>query len=211
MVLAAAGKSFCAGGGFVERGPDKEIEQAKRAPTESPVYTEGIRLFRMRKPIVAAVQGAAIGGGLGLSLVADFRVTCAEARFSANFTRLGFHPGFGLTVTLPELIGKNKAEFMFYTSHRFKGEEALAMGLANVLVAQSEVRSAAIALATEIAECSPLGTLRTRATMRGDLAERVRQATAHEFAMQSELRLTSDYREGVKAMSERRVPNFTGA
>lgn len=67
----------------------------------NPLYLAAIRLFACAKPVVAAVQGPAVGGGLGLALVADFRVTCAEARFSANFTRLGFHPGFGLSVTLP--------------------------------------------------------------------------------------------------------------
>ena len=75
-----------------------------------------MRIFRNKKPIVAAIHGAAIGGGLGLAVSADFRVTCPEARFAANFTKLGFHPGFGLTATLPELVGKNNAELIFYTS-----------------------------------------------------------------------------------------------
>jgi Enoyl-CoA hydratase/isomerase len=77
-------------------------------PGAAHLYIEGNRLFRTKKPIIAAVHGAAVGGGLDLAMVADFRVTCAEARFSANFTRLGFHPGFGLTVTLPAVIGQTK-------------------------------------------------------------------------------------------------------
>ena len=85
---------------------------------------QAVRIFRDKKPIVAAVHGAAIGGGLGLAVSADFRVTCPEARFAANFTKLGFHPGFGLTATLPELVGKNNAELIFYTSRRVTGEEA---------------------------------------------------------------------------------------
>ena len=94
----------------------------------------------------------AVGGGLGLALVADLRVTCPEARFSANFTRLGFHPGFGLTTTLTEVIGPTKAALMFYTSRRVTGEDAYNMGLADVLVPQDQVRAAALALAAEIAE-----------------------------------------------------------
>ena len=141
------------------------------------LYIEGTRLFRTKKPIVAAVHGAAVGGGLGLAMVADFRVTCAEARFSANFTRLGFHPGFGLTVTLPAVIGQTKAALMFYTSRRIAGDEAFAMGLADLLVPQEQVRSAALSLATEIAENSPLGLIATRTTLRGNLADRVRAAT----------------------------------
>ena len=84
------------------------------------------------------------------------------------------------------------------------------MGLANVLVPQDEVRAAALALAAEIAENAPLGLLSTRATMRGDLADRVAKATEHELAEQSRLRQSDDFKEGVKAMSERRVPNFSG-
>jgi len=159
---------------------------------------------------VGAIHGPAVGGGLGLALVPDFRVACPEARFCANFTRLGFHPGFGLSVTLPELVGRREAALMFYTSRRVKGEEALRIGLADVLVPLDEVRSAALALAREIAECSPLGVAATRATMRRGLAERVREATEHELAEQTRLRRTEDFREGVKAMAERRTPRFTG-
>ena len=130
-----------------------------------------VRLFRSKKPIIGAIHGPAVGGGLGLALVPDFRVACPEARFCANFTRLGFHPGFGLTVTLPALIGPSKAALMFYTSRRLGGEEAFAMGLADVLVPQAQVRSAALALAAEIAENGPLGLIATRATVRGDIAD----------------------------------------
>jgi enoyl-CoA hydratase/carnithine racemase len=179
-------------------------------PGVQSLYIEGNRLFRTKKPIIAAIHGAAVGGGLGLAMVADFRVTCPEARFSANFTRLGFHPGFGLTVTLPEVIGKTKAALMFYTSRRVPGEEAYAWGLADVLVPQAEVRAAALKLATEIAENSPLGLVATRNSMRGDLADRVLKATEHELTEQTHLRKTDDFKEGVKATAERRLPNFTG-
>ena len=169
-----------------------------------------MRLFRTAKPIVGAIHGAAVGGGLGLALVPDLRVTCPEARFSANFTRLGFHPGFGLTHTLPALIGPSKAALMFYTSRRIAGDEAFRIGLADVLVPQAEVRAAAQKLAEEIAECSPLGVLATRATMRAGLADRVRAATDKELAEQTRLRKTADFKEGVNAVNERRVPKFVG-
>jgi enoyl-CoA hydratase/carnithine racemase len=211
IVLAAQGKAFCAGANFGDGSTlDKNGQRVDRDIAVNHLYIEGNRLFRTRKPIVAAVHGAAVGGGLGLALVADFRVTCPEARFCANFTRLGFHPGFGLTVTLPAVIGETKAALMFYTSRRVPGDEAFAMGLADVLVPQNEVREAATKLAAEIAENSPLGLISTRITMRGDIADRVRKATEHELVEQTRLRKTEDFKEGVKATAERRLPNFAG-
>ena len=212
VVLAAEGKAFCAGANF---GDGSTLDAQGRRPNEpgpgvAPLYIEGNRLFRTKKPIIAAVHGAAVGGGLGLAMVADFRVACPEARFCANFTRLGFHPGFGLTVTLPAVVGQTKAALLFYTSRRVTGEEAYAMGLADMLVPQHQVRDAAIKLASEISENSPLGLIATRMTIRGDLADRVREATDHELEEQTRLRKTEDFKEGVKAVFERRLPNFAG-
>jgi enoyl-CoA hydratase/carnithine racemase len=208
-VLCAQGKAFCAGANFGDGSGDKLIQKPEERGSAH-LYQQAVRLFRAKKPIVGAIHGAAIGGGLGVALVPDFRVACPETRFAANFTRLGFHPGFGLTVTLPRVIGQTNAELMFYTSRRVTGEEAYRMGLANVLVPQDKVRSASIELAKEIAESSPLGVLETRATMRGKLADMVKAATDHELEIQSRLRLTEDFKEGVKATAERRVPNFKG-
>ena len=185
-VLAAQGKAFCSGANFNDPARQEQEARAKADPASNlgPIahlYVQAVRIFRNKKPIVAAVHGAAIGGGLGLAVSADFRVTCPEARFAANFTKLGFHPGFGLTATLPDLVGKNNAELIFYTSRRVTGEEAYRMGLANVCVPQDQVRAEAMKLAAEIAECSPLGLISTRATMRGNLADRVLAATNHEL------------------------------
>jgi enoyl-CoA hydratase/carnithine racemase len=212
VVLAAQGKAFCAGANF---GNGSTLDAQGRRPNEpgpgvAPLYVEGNRLFRTKKPVIAAVHGAAVGGGLGLALVADFRVTCPEARFCANFTRLGFTPASVSRSTLPAVIGQTKAALMFYTSRRVTGEEAYAMGLADVLVPQQDVRDAAIKLASEIGENSPLGLIATRTSMRGDIADRVRKATDHELEEQTRLRKTEDFKEGVKAIFERRLPNFTG-
>lgn len=207
VVLAGEGKHFCAGADFSQRGRKAGDANASGRT----IYTEGARLLQTRKPIVAAVQGAAVGAGLGLAVVADFRIACPEARFSANFTRLGYHPGFGLTASLPRLIGAQKTALLFYTGRRFTGEEALAMGLADEIVPQDDVLKAAQALALEIAGAAPLAIAATRATMRAGLSEGYERATAHELAQQTWLRETNDFKEGVKAMSERRAPAFTGS
>jgi enoyl-CoA hydratase/carnithine racemase len=213
IVLAAQGKSFCAGANF---GDGKSLDKDGRRPGEATLkdsghlYQEAVRLFRGKKPMVGAIHGPAIGGGLGLALVPDFRVTCPEGRFSANFTRLGFHPGFGLTYTLPRLIGEQKAAMMFYTARRLNGEEAVAIGLADVLVPLDQVRATAQKLAAEIAENAPLAIVATRATMRAGLADAVKKQTDLELELQSQLRQSEDFKEGVRAVSERRVPNFQG-
>lgn len=206
VVLCAEGKSFCAGADFANRPATGAGEEGGTKH----LYKEAVRLFRTRKPIVAAVQGAAIGGGLGLAMMADFRVTCPEARFSANFTRLGFHPGFGLTCTLPRAVGAQKAALLFYTGRRVPGDEAVAIGMADLLVPLDQIRKAAIDLATEIAQSAPLGVVSTRETMRRGLADAVEAATERELVEQDWLRRTADFKEGVKATAERRLPNFQG-
>jgi enoyl-CoA hydratase/carnithine racemase len=206
VVLAAEGKAFCAGADFANR----PATGAAAEGSGKHLYKEAVRLFRTRKPVVAAVHGAAVGGGLGLALVADFRVTCKEARFSANFARLGFHPGFGLTATLPRLVGPQQAALLFYTGRRVPGDEAVKIGLADLLVPQAEVRASATALAREIAESSPLAVVSMRETLRRGLADAVETATERELVEQEWQRRTDDFREGVKAMAERRLPDFKG-
>lgn len=208
LVLAAEGKSFCAGANF-HTGRAAETGVPATIQT-NPLYTEAVRLFSCRKPVVAAVHGAAIGGGLGVALVADFRVVCAETRFAANFTLLGIHPGFGLTYTLPRLIGPQKSALMFYTGRRIDGPTAVEWGLADVLTDSDKVRDDALALATQIAASAPLAVQSTRATMRAGIAEAVKRQTDHEFLEQERLFRTEDHAEGVRAVQERRPGNFTG-
>ena len=169
-----------------------------------------MRLFAAELPVVAAVQGGAIGGGLGLALVGDFRVACPEARFAANFARLGFHHGFGLSVTLPALVGQQRAMDMLYTGRRVGGDEASTMGLCDRLVPLSQLRDAAHELAADIAASAPLAVRSIRATLRGDLAARVKVAVDREEAEQGRLRKTADFAEGVRATAERRTPDFQG-
>jgi enoyl-CoA hydratase/carnithine racemase len=206
IVLSAEGKSFCAGANFAAREPTGQAATT----TGNPLYSEGVRLFSCKTPVVAAIQGAAIGGGLGLALVADFRVATAEARFAANFVKIGIHPGFGLTHTLPRLIGAQKASLLLLSGRRIDGKEALEWGLADMLVEPEKLREAASGLAAEIAENAPLAVISTRATMRRGLAEAVKAQTDLEFIEQARLMKTADHREGIKAVAERRPGKFTG-
>ncbi|HEY1447773.1 MAG TPA: enoyl-CoA hydratase/isomerase family protein [Caulobacteraceae bacterium] len=206
-VMIGAGKSFCAG---ADLASPTGVGGEGMAGV-SPLYVEAVRLFSTRKPIVAAVQGAAVGAGLGLALVADFRVAAPEARFCANFVKLGFHPGFGVTYTLPRVIGEQKALLMCLTGRRVRGEEALAWGLADALAPLAGLRAEALALAGELAANAPLAVEATRATMRAGLAAAVKARTDLELVEQTRLRATKDFAEGVRSVNERRPGVFVGA
>jgi enoyl-CoA hydratase/carnithine racemase len=214
ILLCSQGKSFCAGANFGDGSQvqaDGSVEGSLNRIGVDHLYIEAVRVFSAKKPVVAAIQGAAIGGGLGLAMVADFRVGCPESRFAANFTRLGFHPGFGLTVTLPRVIGQQKANLMFLTSRRIKGGQAQEWGLLDILSTRDQVRETAWNLAREIAINAPLGVVATRTTLRLGLAETVRAATDHELQAQTWLRETADFKEGVAASHDRREPDFKGS
>lgn len=205
IVLATAGRVFCGG---ADLSGDKPLV-TDSGEAETPIlYRNAVRLFATRKPIVAAVQGAAVGAGLGLALVADFRVAAPEARFSANFVSLGFHAGFGISHTLPRVIGGQKASLMLLTGRRVKAQDALAWGLVDELAPAERLREAASALAGEIAAAAPLGVEATRATLRGDLAAAVERQTQHERIEQDRLMASADFREGIRAVAERRPGNF---
>ncbi len=173
------------------------------------LYAQATRLYSNRKPIIAIVQGAAIGAGLGLALVADFRIGSEQSRFSANFVKLGFHAGFGISNRLPEIVGKQKAARMLLTGERVNGESAADWGLLDFLAAAQDLKQQALQFAAGIAENAPLAVEATRKTLRGDIAEKVKNVTSQEAIIQARLKQTRDFSEGVKSVAERRPGRFT--
>ena len=207
ILLCSEGRNFCAGADFA--GGTRTLDQ-NTGGADRHLYDEAVRLFEGATPVVAAVQGAAIGGGLGLACSADFRVGSPDSRFAANFARLGFHHGFGLTVTLPLIVGSQAALELLYTGRRIDGEAAAAIGMVDRCVPAEELRREARALAAEIAASAPLAVRSIRSTMRGHLAEAIRTATDREKAGQDRLSSSEDWAEGVRATAERRTPQFQG-
>lgn len=207
IVLAGQGKNFCAGAALDEKDPKltSEVDDGVERPH---IYDYAVRMFGAKTPIVAAVHGAAVGGGFGLACMADFRVGGPGTRMTANFARLGFHQGFGLSETLPAIMGQQRALEMLYTGKRIKGEEAAELGLLDRFVPDDEIRATALELATEIALSAPLAVESIKETMRGHLPAAIRAATDRERAEQERLRDTADWKEGVAAMAQRRIPNF---
>jgi len=206
IVLQAEGRTFSGGADF--SASDDRV--ASSMDGVNALYDQAVRLYSIEKPIVAAVQGSAVGAGLGLTLVADFRIASPEARFAANFVKLSFHPGFGITHALPRIVGRQKAALMMLTGRRIKPDEALAWGLVDEVVPAEELREAALRLAREIAENAPLAVIATRKTLRGGLAAEIRAQTGIEHREQAILRATEDFAEGVRSVAERRPGNFVG-
>ncbi len=205
-VLQTDGKSFSAGADFanLDEVGQLDLEGARQ------LYVEAVRLFSANKPIVALIQGAAIGAGLGVALAADFRIAAPEARFSTNFVKLGYHPGFGITYSLPRIIGHQRALLMCLTGRRIKAEQALAWQLVDEVVPAEQLRAAGLRFAHEIAENAPLALVSIRATLRASIAAAVKAQSDLESIQQAKLRGTDDFVEGVLAVRERRAGHFTG-
>ena len=212
-VLCAQGRSFCAGANF--GGDDGPLgagseDEPVGGDTTLRLYQGAARLCEVSTPFIAAVQGPAIGGGLGLAMAATMRVAAPEARFSANFAALGIHQGFGLSVLLPETLGPTRAAEVLLMAKRYTGEEAVAIGLADRCVPLDQLRDEAIRMATEIAVNAPLAIRAINRTLRAGLGDRIREATLHEAEQQRWLSSTADAAEGIRAVGERRPGNFTG-
>lgn len=209
-VLAADGRSFCAGADFAGDGVGGGDDEVVGGDATLALYQGSGRLFDITLPIVGAIQGPAVGGGLGLAMVPDIRITCPDARFSANFASLGIHQGFGMSVTLPQLLGPSRAAQVLYSAKRYKGEEAVAIGLADECVSSEQVRERALEVATEIAANAPLALRAIKSTLRLGLGDRVREITQREAQLQAELSASDDAKEGIAAVGERRAGNFKG-
>ena len=203
ILLKSEGKNFCAGANF---GQDEDMLD-KSVPYKK-LYAQAVRLFRTRKPVIAIVQGAAIGGGLGLALSADFRVACHEARFAANFAKLGFHPGFGSSITLPRVVGVQKAKDMLFTARRVTGEEAFKIGLADKFCSKEKLLEEAEQLAMEIASSAPMAVESIRSTLHGNLADQIEQIVDWELSEQVRLQKTEDFKTGIAASLSRETPQF---
>jgi 2-(1,2-epoxy-1,2-dihydrophenyl)acetyl-CoA isomerase len=203
VLLRARGRHFCAGAQFGEGRGAGNLDVAA-------LYREGARFFAQPLPIVAQLQGSVVGGGLGLALAADFRVGASNTRIAANFARIGLHHGFGLSVTLPRLVGPQRARDLLLTGRTVSAEEALSMGLCDAVADVSDVDPAALDMATMIASNAPLAVRAIRATLDRGLIGQITAATQLEHSEQRQLFATDDFAEGVAAARRGRAAVFRG-
>lgn len=207
IVLSTPSRHFCAGAHF--DGDDPGRTRSERS--SSPIYDLVPRLFARHIPVIAVVDGAAVGGGLGLAMSADFRVAGPSARFSANFAQIGMSQGFGLTLTLPRAIGRQAASLLLYSGRRVNAEESVRIGLCDSSApSRQAAEDAALALAREIASSAPLAIRAIHTQLNSDLPAQIQATLDEEHKHQRDLYATGDFREGVIAARERRPAMFRG-
>ena len=216
IVLTGAGKGFCAGGdvkGMAARGDgtvgDNTIDGAIHRQRVNQRATAG-KLFKMPKPTIASLPGAAAGAGLSLALACDLRIMASTAVLTTAFARVGFSGDYGGTYFLTQLIGSAKARELYYLSDRISAEEALRLGLANFVCGPEELAAKTREVAGRLAS-GPTVAYRymkenLNRAMHGDVDDCLDlEATHHVHCGQTE-----DHREAAKAFVEKREPVFKG-
>jgi enoyl-CoA hydratase/carnithine racemase len=215
VVVTGAGKGFSAGAHFNTLpslfgnadGPEGVL--GIHAAIER-LYATFTGLGGLKVPTVAAVNGAAVGGGLGIALQCDLRLVAEDAKIGANFARLGIHPGMGITARLIDAVGSQAAAELLYTGRLIRGREAAAMGLFRKALPADEVLPAAQALAAEIAEAAPLAVRCIKRTVQRCVGLKLEQILRTEAMAQAMLAQSADASEGIQALLAKRTPEFKG-
>jgi enoyl-CoA hydratase len=210
VVLTGAPPAFSAGGDLVmleDLAARTRDEGFDATGTMLDFYRRFLALRELPVPVVAAINGHAIGAGLCVALAADLRLVAEDAKVGLNFARLGLHPGMGGSYFLPRLLGSQRAAQWLYTGRLVTGREAAEQGLAVSVHPTDEVLPAALQLAAEIAAASPVVVRQLRTTLADDGLD---AALAREAAAQAINYGTDDLAEGLAAARERRTPDFPG-
>jgi enoyl-CoA hydratase/carnithine racemase len=208
LVVTGTGNCFSSGADF------KATLQRDRvaAPHERSyaMYEPFLSLLDIAVPVVGALNGHTVGGGFGLALVCDLRIGAEDAKYGANFVKLGLAPGMAISYLLPRLVGVARASELLFTGRLVDGREAAALGILNRAVPAAQVMATALQLAGEIAAAAPLAVRATKVAIRRGLELHVREAALAEAYAQAETLATDDSKEGIAALLGKRTPEFTG-
>jgi 2-(1,2-epoxy-1,2-dihydrophenyl)acetyl-CoA isomerase len=211
VVVTGAGRAFCAGGDLAairaarDRGATAELEPLLRAGQKMV-----LRMRTMRQPVIAAVNGAAAGGGMNIALAADIRIAAHDALFAQSFAKVGLFPDYGGTFLLPRLVGEARAAEMFYTGDLIDAQTALRLGIVNRVVPASQLAEEARSLAEKIAAGPPLAIRAVKQVLFAAEREALSQALELEVRTQIECFRSDDCGEGLRAFFEKRAPRFQG-
>lgn len=211
LVVTGAGRAFCAG---------SDLKAARRAGVADPAAASAAfvqaaagllgRIERLPLPVIAAVNGLALAGGLELVLCCDLVVAAAEAHFGDAHARLGLLPGWGASVRLPRRIGVARAKELMFTAAQVSAERMHQWGLVNRVVLRTDLRTAVDVLAAQLTDKSPLGLRRMKQLVDDGLAQPLEVALRHEQIMGQAHFHSADRQEGIAAFAEKRTPVFTG-
>jgi len=208
LVITGSGRAFSAGGNI------KALKERARTPAFR-LFEQGrqyslnfLSLRKLRIPVIAAVNGHALGAGACLAMACDIRIASEKAQFGFPFVRIGMHPGLGATYFLPRIIGLAKAYELLTTCEVIDAPEALRIGMVSRVVSPEELIPAAMGLARKIA-AMPLLTVRmVKDSLHAHLETDLETAIGREAANQAITFTTEDIREGIAALLERRTPQF---
>jgi enoyl-CoA hydratase/carnithine racemase len=208
LIITGSGSTFC-GGADLKSGFEKNHgEFLSEALME--FYRPFLEIGNLKAPVIAAINGHAIGGGFGITLLCDIRVADRKAKIGANFTRLGLHSGMAISYILPRLVGLARANELLFTGRLITGEEAAALGLVNYAVNREDVMDKSLALAGEIAQSAPAAVQMMKRSVYEGLDWNPVRAAAMEARIQARTFEMEDAKEGISAVLEKRTPNFTG-
>jgi len=210
LVVTGTGPCFSAGADFKSR---VQRDDDQRAPNERSfaMYEPFLSLLDIAAPVIGALNGHTVGRGFGLALVCDLRIGALDARYGANFVKLGLAPGMAISYLLPRLIGVARANELLFTGRLVDGAEAERIGILNRAVPAEAVLDEALALARAIAGNAPIAVRATKRAIQRGLDLQVRDAARLEAYAQAESLTTSDAREGIAALLAKRPPTFTGS
>ncbi|HEY7363548.1 MAG TPA: enoyl-CoA hydratase [Methylomirabilota bacterium] len=210
VVVTGAGRAFCAGGDVGRMGQGAPTPLEHKNQLWENIHRVPRTLEAMDKPVLAMVNGLAVGAGMGMSLMCDVRVASEEARFSTGYVKVGLVPGDGDTFFLPRLVGPAKALELLWTADFIEAADALRLGIVNRVVPAAQLHETTYALARQIADGPqiPIRMIKRLVyqSLRLDLRTHLDLVSSHMAVV----RQTIDHAEGVAAFKEKRPPRFQG-
>jgi enoyl-CoA hydratase/carnithine racemase len=209
LVITGKGRCFSAGADLRSSMQRSDLGKPSREASFA-MYEPFLRVLDAEVPVIAAMNGHTVGGGFGLALLADIRVANVDAKYGANFARLGIHSGLAISYLLPRVVGSAYASELLFTGKLIRGGEALRIGLVTHAEEADEVLPAAMRLARAIAASAPRAVQQMKASIRRGLRWEIREAALEEAGLQAASLATQDAKEGVNAILEKREPEFTG-
>ncbi len=211
VLITGAGKAFCVGGDVNEFVDGSVQALSKEISNKRPAMSQAVlAINKMEKPVIAAVNGVAAGGGCNLALACDIRIASEKARFGQVFTRRGLHPDWGGIYLLPRLVGYAKAAELIFSAEVIEAQEALRIGLVNRVVPHEELGKASWELARRIAGNAPIPMAFAKRGLQNFQKWDLSQALDYEAYVLELVRKSEDVKEGFAAFLEKREPVFKG-